>query len=213
MIESKSNNFVFAVENKVDGSEGEQQLSKYEAIVKSEFPNHRKLFAYLTADGEPASSDLWSTLSYSDVIESLQEEKSRHLANLTDEATIVIDHYIGLIRRKIVQPDQDLVEQCRKLYALHKDALDLIMRYGERDTFVSAVDQFFKSHADLKPMVVRSGRAFFLPNSLCEIVPEIDGISWWGQSRPIGFWFNLRPDNQIRTHYRGWAFFRWSIQT
>jgi hypothetical protein len=52
LVESKNNKFVFVIENKIDSSEGDDQLSRYEAIVKSAFPNENKLFAYLTEDGE-----------------------------------------------------------------------------------------------------------------------------------------------------------------
>ena len=96
-------------------------------------------------------------------------------------------------------PDQDLIEQCRRLYAQHKDALDLIFQYGEADAFSTAADLFFKTHADLKPLKIRSGAAVFLPAALLEIVPQIEGTNWWGQSRPLLFWFNFRPhgDNKI----------------
>ncbi len=117
------------------------------------------------------------------------------LDNLSTELPI-IDHYINLIRRNIV-PDQELIEQCRKLYARHKDALDLIIRYGDVNAFASAADLFFKNHSDLKPLLVRSGQAAFLPSSLFEIVPQIDGVNWWGQSRPIVFWFYHYPKNRL----------------
>jgi hypothetical protein len=192
LVESKNNKLVFAIENEIDSSEGENQLSKYEGIVKSEFSSEQKLFAYLTKDGDPPSDQLWSAISYSDVVDALQAAKSHHLSNLTNEATILIDHYIGLIRRNIV-PDQELIEQCRKLYAKHRDALELILQYGEVNAFESAANQFFKSHPELKLLANRTGRAAFLPTSLLEITPQIEGINWWGQSRPVLYWFNLQP--------------------
>ena len=94
-------------------------------------------------------------------------------------------------------PDQELIDQCRKLYALHRDALDLIFRYGKVDAFVSAADLFFKSHEGIKPLLVRSGQAAFLPTSFFDILPEIEGMNWWGQSRPIIFWFNLRDEEAL----------------
>jgi hypothetical protein len=106
LVESKNNKLVFVIENKIDSSEGETQLSKYEGIIKSKFPNDQKLFAYLTEDGEPASSQLWSTINYSDVKDALQEALSHKLSSLSSEARMVIEHYIDLIRRNIV-PDQE----------------------------------------------------------------------------------------------------------
>jgi hypothetical protein len=103
VVESKNNQFVFAIENKIDASESEHQLSKYEGIIRSSFPNQRTLFAYLTNEGDPPSNDLWSAISYSDVIGALQEARFHHSVNLTSEATMVIDQYISMVRRNIVQ--------------------------------------------------------------------------------------------------------------
>jgi hypothetical protein len=109
---------------------------------------------------------------------------------------MVIDQYVSMIRRNIV-PDQNLVEQCRKLYAQHRSALDLILRYGEVNAFEIAANAFFKSHSDVKVMAVRPSRAVFLPEPLYQIVPELEGTAWFGQSRPVAFWFYLRPDNRF----------------
>jgi hypothetical protein len=38
---------------------------------------------------------------------------------------------------------------------------------------------------------IRPARAGFLPKSLLEHIPEIEGTNWWGQYRPLVFWFNL----------------------
>ena len=73
LIESKSNNLVFVIENKIESTERESQLSKYSSSVNYEYPNYRKLFSYLTKESDPASDDLWSDISYSDVIDALQD--------------------------------------------------------------------------------------------------------------------------------------------
>jgi hypothetical protein len=156
----------------------------------------RKLFCYLTGDGELPSDDSWAPLDYSDIVDALQDAKSHYSSNLTQEAKIVVQHYLNLIRRNIV-PDQELIDQCRRLYAQHKDVLDLVFRYGEVNTFDSAANKFFENHSEVTKLFSRPGRAaVFLPTSLLEIVPEMDGVRWWGQSRPFVFWFN-RYDNKL----------------
>jgi hypothetical protein len=196
LIESASNKLALAIENKIGSSEGASQLSKYENIVCSEFPSHARLYCYLTEDGEPASRDVWSPMSYSNVIDVLQEAKDQHSSNLTGDARIVIEHYIDVIRRNIV-PDQALIDQCRKLYNLHREALDLVFRYGEVSAFSAAAEQFFKVHVELKVLGIRSTAAAFLPTTLFDIVPEIEGTNWWGQARPLVFWFIFTLDDRI----------------
>jgi hypothetical protein len=58
VIDSKNNKLVFVVENKIDSSEGENQLGRYVEIIRSKYPNHHGVFAYLTKEGDAASSDL-----------------------------------------------------------------------------------------------------------------------------------------------------------
>ncbi|HEY4855964.1 MAG TPA: PD-(D/E)XK nuclease family protein, partial [Xanthobacteraceae bacterium] len=91
LIESKNNKLVFVIENKIDASESEHQLSKYEEIVRSKFSDQCRVFAYLTKDGEPPSDQLWSAISYSDVIDALQEARE-HLSSLNNETAMVIDN-------------------------------------------------------------------------------------------------------------------------
>jgi PD-(D/E)XK nuclease superfamily len=189
LVESKTNQFIFAIENKIDSIEGQRQLENYEKVVCAEFPSHARLFSYLTADGSPASRETWSAISYSDVIEALTETLQRS-SNLTAPARMVVDHYVDLIRRNIV-PDQALIDQCRRLYLLHKDALDLIIEYGQVNSFVSAANSFLDKHPELEKFQIRPSQAAFLPRSFLERVPPIEGTNWWGQARPLALWFNF----------------------
>jgi PD-(D/E)XK nuclease superfamily len=193
LVVSKNNKLVLVIENKIESTGSEHQLHKYEQIVKSRFRNDQILFAYLTIDREDPSDKVWSVIDYSDVAGALQEARSRQLSNISNEAKMLVDHYIALIRRRIVT-DPELIEQCRKLYKKHKQALELIFEHGREDPFDAAVAQFFDSHEEL----TKTSRAAFLPSSLYAVTPEMDGINWWGQSRPILFWFNfIRPDNKL----------------
>ena len=88
-------------------------------------------------------------------------------------------------------PDQSLIDQCRKLYARHKDVLDLIIRYGDVNSFSTAANNFFDNHPELKKFDVRAAGAAFLPAPMYERVPPFNGTNWWGQSRPLAFWFNF----------------------
>jgi hypothetical protein len=193
VVESKVNRLVLIIENKVDASEGANQLSRYENIVKTSFPEHRRMFAYLTPEGDPPSSSTWSCISYTDVIDALATAKP---GELSKEAHLVIDHYIDMIRRNLV-PDQELVEQCRRLYLKHREALDLIYRYGEINAFESAANSFFKEHPEFRWTAVKPRRAVFLPQAIFEVAPEMEGLNWFGQSRPILFWLYLGEDNKF----------------
>src|SRR5262249_9469278 len=38
---------------------------------------------------------------------------------------------------------------------------------------------------------IRPSQAAFLPKSLLEKVPPLEGTNWWGQARPLSLWFNF----------------------
>jgi hypothetical protein len=177
LVESKNNRFVFAIENKIDSTEGTKQLETYEEVVCAEYPSHARLFGYLTTDGSTPSRETWSAIGYSDVIEALTETIQRS-SDLTAPARMILDHYVDLIRRNIV-PDQALIDQCRRLYSLHKDALDLIIEYGQVNSFVSAANAFLDKHTELEKFQIRPSQAAFLPKLLLECVPPLDGTNWW----------------------------------
>jgi hypothetical protein len=180
LIESPQNNLLFVIENKIDSSEGENQLKKYEERIRHEYPKQLKLFCYLTMERELASSDQWASISYSDVVDALKEAASRRSSSLSQEAQLVIDHYIDVVRRKIV-PDQALIDKCRRIYELHREAIDLVIQYGEVSAFTSAAEQFFEAHTELSPYLIRATGAAFLPTPLASIIPTFEDVTWFGQ--------------------------------
>jgi len=189
LIESKSNQLVLAIENKIDASEGKDQLSKYESIIDAAYPRYRRVFAYLTApDADTPSRSRWSSISYADVLHALA--KACRSKALVPEIQLTIDHYVELIRRNIV-PDDELIEQCRQIYSKHRQALELIYRYGEVNSFHTAASNFFKEHPEFRWSTLKPSRAAFLPAPIFDATPEMPGMSWFGQARPVLFWFLL----------------------
>lgn len=190
LVESKANRLVVAIENKIDAAESKGQLDKYQKTVEAEYRDERKLCCFLTPEGDPPSSEAWSVLTYSDVVQALIEASSNKSTILTPEAKILIEHYVQLLRRSIVS-DQELIDACRRIYSQHKAALDLIIRFGEVNTFDTASQAFLAAHPEVEKIYTRSGRAVaFLPPEFLKILPEMKGVNWFGQSRPFMFWFN-----------------------
>lgn len=196
LVESKSNKLVWAIENKIRASESELQLRNYELEVRESFSDYKTVLSFLSIDQDP-SEQTWTPISYFDVLDALDEATFQQSANLTSEARMVLSHYGALIRRKLV-PNEELIEQCRKIYALHRDALDLIMQYGAVDAFVSAAETFFKQHDDLEQTNVAPNRAVFTPPAIYKVVPRDEGGLWAGYQRTVVFWFNFyRPNNKL----------------
>ena len=126
LLVSDDEKLVIAIENKVGSHEHDNQLNRYKEILNKEFPKYKKILIYLTPDGEEPSDDVWSVLTYESIVENL--EIIRKNATLSTDVALMIDNYIEVIRRDIME-DKELIEICNKIYNKHKKALDLIFEY------------------------------------------------------------------------------------
>lgn len=124
LVVSDDDKFVLCIENKVDSKEHSNQLNRYRKIVEDTYPDYRKTYIFLSPDGMEASDmEYWCTMSYQDVLDIIEREKSR--VRLLPDAELLIDNYIEAVRRDIVG-DERLVQICAEIYNKHQKALDLI---------------------------------------------------------------------------------------
>lgn len=128
LLVSEQNRQVFAIENKIDASEHSNQLARYEQSVQRRYPDYRKVFVFLTLDGDEASRDEWLTLSYGQVIECLSELVTDYGHQIPQAARIGIEHYITLFKRYFME-DTEIADLCRRIYKKHQKALDLIFEH------------------------------------------------------------------------------------
>lgn len=124
LVVSKTENLVICIENKIFSKEHDDQLQRYMKDVESTYHNFKKIFIYLSPEGDRSSDPgFWCSMSYSDVLDILEKSKKKN--RLSPEATFLIDNYIDAIRRDIVE-DKKLAQICAEIYTKHQKALDLI---------------------------------------------------------------------------------------
>jgi len=122
---SQSEKLLLCIENKVYSSEHDDQLARYKQIVDDYYAGYKKLFIYLTPEGDESSDpNTWCKMSYQDVINII--ELSKNKTALIPEVEVMINNYIEAIRRDIVG-DEKLVQICTDIYKKHKRAIDLII--------------------------------------------------------------------------------------
>lgn len=137
LIYSPSNQFVCAIENKIDSAEHSNQLQRYHQIISQEFPKCTKMFLFLTKEGELASGEEWISISYESVINVIESIVRKYESTIGQEVYVLINHYIKLIRRHIMS-NSDIAQLCRKIYRQHQQALDLIYEHRpDRQTEIS----------------------------------------------------------------------------
>lgn len=126
VIESPKEKMVFVIENKVYDGERKGQLKKYFDLVNKEFPDYKKVFIFLTGEGdEPSDSENWCTASYNMIIDSLNESLNS-TATISEKTKMIIEDYISLVRR-VFGMDKELKEVINEIYYKHKRAFDLIL--------------------------------------------------------------------------------------
>ena len=127
------------IENKVDSSEGFNQLKKYEEVIEREFSEYRKIFIFLTKEGSSASKSGWLSLSYSTLADVMETICNDQKSSIDADIYVSMRHYIDLVRRHIVS-ESDIAELCRKIYKQHRQAIDLI--YEHRPDLRSDIADF-----------------------------------------------------------------------
>lgn len=142
LVYSPINHFVCIIENKIDSSEGLDQLNRYDSIVQQEFLDCHKVFIFLTKAGMSASSSKWLSLSYSSIAEILKEIREQQQSRISDDIYIAISHYIDLIQRHIMS-ESDIAQLCRKIYKKHRQAIDLI--YEHRPDLRTDIEEILRN--------------------------------------------------------------------
>ena len=185
---SQDKHFVLCIENKIDSSEHDDQLNRYRKQIEDAYPNFRKLFIYLSPEGDAASDpDNWCSMSYSDVL-NIVEGSSRRF-DLSSDAKLLIDNYIQTIRR-VIMGDERLARICAEIYAKHQKALDLI--YENRPDHAAMLAEIIREWAkemtdkgEIEFVADKSVKSYtrFKTKTMSDIMPDADlAKSGWNTS-------------------------------
>ena len=120
---SAEEHVVLCIENKIDSGEHDNQLIKYQTIVRETYPDWRKIFIFLSPGGYDASESDWCTMGYQNVLDII--ERAENQVTLAPNIKLLIENYTDTIRRNVME-DKELVQVCESIYKKHQQALDLI---------------------------------------------------------------------------------------
>lgn len=189
LVHSPSNDFVCAIENKVDSTEGFNQLQTYQDVIDREFPRCKKLFIYLTKAGNTASLDNWLSLSYgtiADIIEKICEERQ---SSLSPDIEISLRHYVDLIRRHIMS-ESDIAELCRKIYKQHRHAIDLIYEHrpdvrSDIEEYLNQLIQEFSESENLELDSIQGKWIRFVPKEWDDLAFQTTCTGEWSKKKRL----------------------------
>ncbi|MFN3807737.1 PD-(D/E)XK nuclease family protein [Asticcacaulis sp.] len=125
LVELPSLKLVVAIENKVGSKAGDGQLKRYDERLKVSYPDHRRLMVFLTPESTLPDHDGYVAYEYSDVVTTMESLISDELEPVPTETKLIIQHYVDMVRRHIVQ-DEQLRTLAVTLYERHKEAFEFI---------------------------------------------------------------------------------------
>ena len=161
-----------AIENKVDSAEHSDQLSRYRRLVERHFPQHTRLFAYLSPSGEEPSDDSFTPVPYREIIGFVEDTLERRGEQLAGEVRTFLEQYVEMVRRFIME-DSEIQQLCRTIYEKHRKALDtLFEQRPDRASEVQAIlTDLLGTYAQLIPDYSTKSYVRFIPKSL-DVLPQ-----------------------------------------
>ena len=129
--------FLVLVENKVDTGEHSNQLARYADRVIKQFPAYKKCLVYLTPEGDQPSDERYIAASHRAIVDLLDLICERRGNQTSEDVVEFIRGYSEMVRRHIVK-DSEIEELCQRIYANHRQALDLIFEHRpDRQQYLS----------------------------------------------------------------------------
>lgn len=190
LIESGSD-WCVLIENKIGAKEHGDQLRRYKAIAGAELALSKKLFLFLTPDGDMPSDENWIPISHELIAELCKKWSSDNsVPPRTREA--LVDYY-EFLEAYVIDTSQT-AELCRKIYSRHKDALDLIFRHipNAKDVALTAAEkalQRLQAEGKIELDAKYYGLSrFWVPE--IQNIYLIDGEKWTPSRRGILFEWN-----------------------
>lgn len=194
LIKSDENKFVCVIENKINSSESKGQLKKYRNIIEREFPNYKKLFVFLTLEGDIPSDETYFKMNYKDILSILNYLIDAKNDELGKDILVFISHYRDMLGRYVLE-DSKIQEICKSIYKKHKKALDLIFEY--KPDLLMEIKEYLESliESDNDLICDFSSKAYirFISKNL-DFIPK-EGKGWTKSNKILLF--------EIKNYYDG----------
>lgn len=196
LLVSHKKKIIIAIENKVFSHEHDNQLNRYRKQLEQTYPDYQRIYIYLTPEGESPSDNVnWYIFTYSDVADILEQINNN--CNLNAEADLLIQNYITIIRRDIVE-DKQLIEICNKIYNKHKQALKLIFdNVNIEDSGIYSVITNTLQKLSQEGKIIHEedwGTCFGTPR-MYEALPSLnEPISAWKTEDIYSYWFRYEDE-------------------
>lgn len=196
---------VVVIENKIWASESKGQLSSYEQIINSIYPNSRKVFVFLSPYGTKSSMDAtYVNYSYRRIIEILELLVGSYSESIPSSVKIYLEDYMETLKTQIMQ-NGELNALARKIYLNHQELFSFIQRHSPNP--LKEIADYLYGLLVRKGWVAKTcdhGFVRFLTPELDGIIP-MDSATWSGEAflfeflyteEKLEFYFTIAPGNE-----------------
>ena len=164
---------VVCIENKIDSKDHSNQLLKYKEIVNDNFGDNKKIFVYLTPEGDSPVSKFgkenYALYSYVQIVEHLDKILEIHGKSLNPSVYQYISDYSINLKRELMKNDE-LNELAGKIYKNHKELIDFI--FENKPDLASDLYVVFEKWFKEKGMIIGSKNKGYIKFS----TPELDKV-------------------------------------
>ena len=167
--------FVIAIENKVDSGEHSNQLQRYEDKIAAQFPDAKRLFVFLTPDGDEASDRDWVSYSYADLHRVFTRTRKTNAGAIGGDVAVFLDHYLSLIGNRFMD-NEDIAKHCRQIYSKHRRALDLIWDHvgTPASGLVRSIETWLGERKDQWQLITTKQKEVeFIPITWAKMLPPV----------------------------------------
>jgi hypothetical protein len=231
LVISRTNGWVFIIENKFHSKQHGNQLKDYYQKVEDAFGGDHKADdqsldihgIFLILHDEEPQDPRYATIQYKDVLVLLKRSIDDQVRPLSPEVKIFIQHYVEVIEEATDMDDakNDMVTLARQLYRDHKKVLDFVVEHGTGNDFSFACDTVFGADLNVYDEVTIAGQKFvynhtaaavvsFLPKSWYDAFGADEyywhGCKNWWAELPVICWMQLiQGDEKNGTQLRLYA--------
>ena len=191
--------FIIAIENKIDSSEHDNQLKKYREIIENKYKQQKKIYLYLTPLGvNSGNSNDWEIISYTDILDAVVSVFETKKMDLADGSKQLIKDYIHLLRSRIVE-DPKLVEICRKIYLQYKPALDLIFENKGNPVSECIIEVLKEKNFLVNEAYSRNSMIVFSTKEMDSLLPILENKKEgaWSDGCSYHYWIGIISEEKL----------------
>lgn len=124
--------FLIVIENKIFSKEGFHQTQDYTNCAKSDFPDHERLFIYLSLNGEKPGSEWFIPLSYEKLKKILKRTNYHYQHDI--RRRVLFDEFIFHVEEYLMSSKQSSLSKQTELYLEYIEMIEELRRSFEDDS-------------------------------------------------------------------------------